>query len=162
MSIHWLGYAGTTLVVLAYLPQIMHLIREHCSAGLSHKAYATWVVAGLLLLSSAIAVGDTVFIALQGYQLTAAMLICFFCKKYEGQLCEEHDGEMGRPPAEVEGRDHVLLGKHRPGAGFEPALPDGKCFIDSLKYATDLRAVHLRDFAHTSRSEHERPSRPQT
>jgi uncharacterized protein with PQ loop repeat len=92
MSIHWLGYAGTTLVVLAYLPQIMHLIREHCSAGLSHKAYATWVAAGLFLLSYAIAVGDTVFIALQGYQLTAATLICFLCKKYEGQLCEEHGG----------------------------------------------------------------------
>ena len=91
MPIHWLGYAGTTLVVLAYLPQVMHLIREHCSAGLSHKAYATWVIAGLFLLSYAVAVGDTVFIALQGYQLTAAMLICFYCKKYEGQLCEEHE-----------------------------------------------------------------------
>ena len=46
----------------------------------------------MFLLSYAVAVGDTVFIALQGYQLTAAMLICFFCKKYEGQLCEEHEG----------------------------------------------------------------------
>ena len=30
-----------------------------------------------------------------------------------------------------------------------------------VKYATDLRAVHLRDFAHASRSEHERRTRLQ-
>ncbi len=94
MSIHWIGYAGTTVVILAYLPQIIHLIRERCSAGLSHKAYLMWAGASALLLLYAVAIRDGVFIALQGYQLTASTLICFFCKKYEGQLCEEHDGEM--------------------------------------------------------------------
>ncbi|MGH2602930.1 MAG: PQ-loop domain-containing transporter, partial [Dehalococcoidia bacterium] len=32
MSIHWFGYVGTALVIVAYLPQITHLIREKCSA----------------------------------------------------------------------------------------------------------------------------------
>ena len=90
MSIHCLGYVGTTLVVVAYLPQIIHMVREHCSAGLSLQAYVMWSVASAFLLIYAVAVRDGVFILLQGYQLSAAMLICFFSKKYEGMICEEH------------------------------------------------------------------------
>lgn len=92
MSALWLGYAGITLCALAYLPQIVHLIREHCSAGISIKAYLMWVVAAVLLLSYAITTRDTVFIILQGYHLAAGALICFFCKRYAGLLCEDHGG----------------------------------------------------------------------
>ncbi|MGQ0592120.1 MAG: PQ-loop repeat-containing protein [Gammaproteobacteria bacterium] len=52
MSIHWFGYVGTALVIVAYLPQITHLIREKCSAGISFGAYAIWVVAAVLLLTA--------------------------------------------------------------------------------------------------------------
>lgn len=51
-----------------------------------------WAVASALLFLYALEARDTVFIALQGYQLSAATLICFFCKRYEGLLCEDHDG----------------------------------------------------------------------
>jgi uncharacterized protein with PQ loop repeat len=94
MQLHWLGLAGTTLVVVGYLPQIVHLVRERCSAGLSYKAYSLWAVASALLFLYALGAGDAVFIALQGYQLTAATLICFFCKRYEGLLCEDHGGHF--------------------------------------------------------------------
>jgi uncharacterized protein with PQ loop repeat len=90
MSVQWFGYLGTTLVVLAYLPQIHHLIRERCSAGLSVRAYECWLVAAVLLVCYAVAVRDTVFIALQGYQLAAASIIYFLSKKYEGMRCEDH------------------------------------------------------------------------
>ena len=30
VSIEWLGFAAITLSVLAYVPQITHLIKEHC------------------------------------------------------------------------------------------------------------------------------------
>ena len=89
----WIGHAGTTLCILAYLPQIVHLIRERCSAGLCIRAYVMWIAAAVLLLSYAITRGDTVFIALQSYQLCAGSVIFFFCKKYEGRLCEEHGGQ---------------------------------------------------------------------
>ena len=89
----WIGHAGTVLCVLAYLPQIVHLIRERCSAGLCLRAYVMWIGAASLLLSYAIATGDLVFIALQSYQLSAGSVILFFCKRYEGRLCEEHGGE---------------------------------------------------------------------
>ncbi len=80
MSNHWLGYTGTTLVILAYLPQIFHLLKEHCSAGLCVRAYLMWVAASLLLLSYAVSQNDGVFIALQGYQLLSTGIICFFSK----------------------------------------------------------------------------------
>ena len=103
MSSHWLGYAGTTLVILAYLPQIFHLLQEHCSAGLCVRAYLMWVAASLLLLSYAVSQGDGVFIALQGYQLLSTSLICFFSKKYEHSLCEDHGGAPGQPAAATDG-----------------------------------------------------------
>lgn len=98
MSAHWLGYAGTALVILAYLPQIAHLVREHCSAGVSIGAYTCWIAAAVLLLCYAITARDVVFIALQGYQLAAASAICCLCKHYEGLLCEDHDPSRAAPP----------------------------------------------------------------
>ena len=103
MSIHWLGYAGTALVILAYLPQIYHLLKEHCSAGLSCRAYVMWVAASLCLLSYAVIQRDGVFMALQGYQLLSTSLICFFSKKYEHNMCEDHGGAPGQPAAATEG-----------------------------------------------------------
>jgi uncharacterized protein with PQ loop repeat len=92
MPLHWLGYAGITLCALAYLPQIVHLIRWRCSAGLSMRAYLMWAVAAVLLLLYAITIRDTVFIVLQSYHLAAGTVICVFCKRYEGLLCEDHGG----------------------------------------------------------------------
>jgi len=93
VSIEWLGFAGIALCVLGYLPQIIHLIKEHCSAGLSPGAYCMWVIAALLLLTYAIAKRDPVFITLQGYHVGASTLILYYCLRYRGQLCEEHGGE---------------------------------------------------------------------
>jgi uncharacterized protein with PQ loop repeat len=35
-----LGVAGISIGVLAYVPQVVHLWREHCSAGVSARAWA--------------------------------------------------------------------------------------------------------------------------
>ena len=93
VSIEWLGFAGMALCVLAYLPQIIHLLKEHCSAGLSPGAYCMWVIAALMLLVYAIAKSDPVFISLQSYHVGASTLILYYCLRYRGQLCEEHGGE---------------------------------------------------------------------
>ena len=85
-----MGFLGTILVIVAYLPQIHHLIKEQCSGGISIKAYCMWFVAALLILVHAIGIQDPVFIVLQGYQLVVCGLIVFFCKKYEGSICEAH------------------------------------------------------------------------
>lgn len=80
------------MCILAYLPQVIHLIKERCSAGLSVGAYCTWGIAAMLLLSYAISLRDPVFIALQTYQVGATVLICYFCVKYKGHFCDEHGG----------------------------------------------------------------------
>jgi uncharacterized protein with PQ loop repeat len=47
-----IGYIGTGLVVGAYAPQISHLWTEHCSAGISERAYAIWALAAALFSRS--------------------------------------------------------------------------------------------------------------
>lgn len=84
------GFLGTSLVIIAYFPQIHHLIKEQCSGGISIKAYCIWFVAALLILVHAIGIQDPVFIVLQGYQLAACGLIVFFCMKYKGSVCATH------------------------------------------------------------------------
>ena len=93
MDLQWLGFLGTGLVILAYFPQLIHLIKERCSAGLSIRAYLIWAIAALLLLSYAISMNDAVFIALQIYQFGATVLILYFGIKYKGHFCETHGGK---------------------------------------------------------------------
>ena len=95
MSIHLLGFAGTGLVIVAYLPQVTHLIRERCSMGVSSGAYLIWGIAALLLLSYAVVKRDPVFIALQSYQLGATTLIFLLSRRYRASVCELHGGHSG-------------------------------------------------------------------
>jgi uncharacterized protein with PQ loop repeat len=90
MSTNWIGLIGTTLVVIAYLPQISHLVRNQCSAGISLKAYAMWLVSSLMLFFHAFSINDPVFIALQSYQLGATTTIVFFTNKYKDSVCPLH------------------------------------------------------------------------
>lgn len=63
--IDFIGYAGTALVVIAYVPQIAHLWRLRCSWGVSLWSWVLWLAAALLLLTYAIMKNDVVFIAVQ-------------------------------------------------------------------------------------------------
>jgi hypothetical protein len=42
------GFAGAGLAGAAYVPQISHLIRARCSAGISRLAFAAWLLASVL------------------------------------------------------------------------------------------------------------------
>lgn len=94
----WIGFVGTALVIIAYLPQIHHLIAERCSGGISIKAYGLWFVAGFLMLVHAAAIEDPVFMALQGYQIGASALVIFFGLKYKDSVCETHRHAAGHAP----------------------------------------------------------------
>ena len=108
MWTHWAGYAGTALVMIAYLPQIFHLVAMRCSEGISLRAYAIWTVASLLLVIHAIGIMAPVFIALTGSQfgatLTIACLAWIFkdrrCKKH-GHLTNRADAPTGHVPEHV-------------------------------------------------------------
>jgi hypothetical protein len=65
MSTSWVGFAGTVIVIIAYMPQIIHLVKAQCSAGISLNAYGLWLIASFLLLAHAFNLNDPVFLALQ-------------------------------------------------------------------------------------------------
>jgi lipid-A-disaccharide synthase-like uncharacterized protein len=102
------GIAGISLGVLAYVPQVVHLWREHCSAGISARAWAMWLMSSVLIGALALHRHDPVFIALQVSSLTAAAVIVLLTHRYRGMTCEAH--------AAV----HVSF-----GAGDGAADPDG-------------------------------------
>ena len=84
------GFIGAGLAGAAYVPQIWHLTRERCSAGLSRVAFAVWFAASVLVTSHAVAIGATVFIALGAIQLSATALILFFSTRYANSYCASH------------------------------------------------------------------------
>jgi lipid-A-disaccharide synthase-like uncharacterized protein len=84
------GAAGIAISMLAYLPQVVHLAKEHCSAGVSSRAWVMWLISSLLIGSLALHRHDPVFILLQISTLTAAAVILFLAHRYRGLVCEAH------------------------------------------------------------------------
>jgi uncharacterized protein with PQ loop repeat len=85
-----LGFSGTGIVALAYIPQIRHLIKEHCSAGISVRAYSLWFSASVLFLVHAARIKDVAFLFVQVVNLAAICAIVIYCKRYENQICLTH------------------------------------------------------------------------
>jgi uncharacterized protein with PQ loop repeat len=85
-----LGFAGTVLVIGGYIPQIVHLIKERCTAGMSIPAFSLWCAASCLFLIHAAMIRDSVFVGVQIVNLAAGGLIVVFCKRYEGEVCPFH------------------------------------------------------------------------
>jgi lipid-A-disaccharide synthase-like uncharacterized protein len=85
-----LGIVGIAISVAAYVPQVVHLAREHCSAGVSSRAWAMWLAGGLLVGLLAVRRGDPVFVLLQLSSLTSAAVILLLARKYKGMACETH------------------------------------------------------------------------
>ena len=85
-----LGVAGIAISVLAYVPQVIHLGRERCSAGVSRRAWAMWLTSSVLIGTLALYRRDLVFILLQVSTLTSAAIILFLATKYRGMVCAFH------------------------------------------------------------------------
>src|SRR5262245_19201009 len=84
------GYAGTAVMIAAYAPQIWHLYMEHCSAGISVRAYALWIGGSFLFLGHAARIGDPVFTLVQVVNVLALSTIVILARRFRGQLCEVH------------------------------------------------------------------------
>ena len=91
-----LGFVATGLVIVGYIPQIVHLIKERCTAGISISAFSLWCTASLLFLIHAAMIGDAVFVGAQTVNLVAGGLIVGFCKRYEGEVCPFHRNAYSR------------------------------------------------------------------
>ena len=93
------GFVGAGLAGAAYVPQISHLIRARCSAGISRLAFAVWLLASVLTTACAIAIHASVFIALGGIQIMATALIMFYATRYRDTSCPSH--LPGQPTAKT-------------------------------------------------------------
>jgi uncharacterized protein with PQ loop repeat len=85
-----LGFGGTGVVAIAYVPQIIHLHKEHCSAGISLKAYSLWCVSSALFLIHAVMIRDAVFTVVQLINLVAITAITVLVKRYGRHVCLMH------------------------------------------------------------------------
>jgi uncharacterized protein with PQ loop repeat len=93
-----IGLAGALIAGAAYLPQIIHLIKEHCSAGISRRAYALWFLASILITINAVWADSMVFVVLGVIQVSATAIIYFFSTKYAGQVCPTHRNQITQSP----------------------------------------------------------------
>ena len=103
------GFAGAGLAGAAYLPQISHLIRARCSAGISRLAFGAWLVSSVLITARAVAIGAGVFIVLGAVQIVATALIVAFAARYKDTPCPVH-----RPRQPAAG---TATGTATPGTG---------------------------------------------
>jgi uncharacterized protein with PQ loop repeat len=85
-----IGLLGAAISGFAYLPQISHLINEKCSAGISQRAYALWILSSALLFINALYIHSLVFVVLGIIQLVSTITIYIFSSKYKNQVCEFH------------------------------------------------------------------------
>ena len=85
-----IGLLGAFIGGYAYLPQIRHLIKEQCSAGISPRAYGLWTLSSGLLLINAISISSIVFVVLGFIQLSATFIILLFSNRNKGHVCATH------------------------------------------------------------------------
>jgi uncharacterized protein with PQ loop repeat len=85
-----IGLTGAIISGSAYLPQIRHLIKEQCSAGISRSAFAMWLIASVLITINAVYIEAIVFIVLGILQILATAIIFAYSTKYQGKVCPFH------------------------------------------------------------------------
>jgi uncharacterized protein with PQ loop repeat len=84
-----LGWAGTALVIVAYVPQIRHLYVEKCAWGISISTWLIWFVAGALLLSYCLFRNDTLFTYVQVINITAILATVILARR-ANRICPYH------------------------------------------------------------------------
>jgi hypothetical protein len=84
------GFVGAGLAGAAYLPQISHLVKARCSAGMSRLAFEVWLLASLLTTARAIAIQAGVFIVLGAIQIVATAFIVLYVSRYQDTPCPIH------------------------------------------------------------------------
>jgi lipid-A-disaccharide synthase-like uncharacterized protein len=84
-----LGWAGTALVIVAYIPQIRHLYVEKCAWGISISTWLIWLLAGAFLLSYCIFRNDTLFTFVQVINITAIVATIMLARR-GNRICPYH------------------------------------------------------------------------
>jgi uncharacterized protein with PQ loop repeat len=104
------GFVGGILAGAAYLPQIIHLVRERCSAGISRVAFGMWLLSSALVTIHAIAIRANVFLFLGAVQIAAITFILIHSTVHANSVCEYHRGmtrKLESPAAQPNRRQDV-------------------------------------------------------
>ena len=89
LKMEMLGWVGTALVIVAYVPQIRHLYVEKCAWGISISTWLIWLIAAALLLSYCVLRDDTLFTIVQVINITAIMATIMLARR-SNQVCPYH------------------------------------------------------------------------
>ncbi len=79
---HWVGIVGTVLVMAAFVPQIVLLLKTRRAGALSIKSNVINMTASVSIFGYALVRDDIIFIATMGFQLSAAILILVLNIRY--------------------------------------------------------------------------------
>jgi lipid-A-disaccharide synthase-like uncharacterized protein len=93
LKMEMLGWTGTVLVIVAYVPQIRHLYLEKCAWGISISTWVIWLVAGALLLSYCIFRNDTLFAIVQVINITAIAATIVLARRSD-RICPYHNSAL--------------------------------------------------------------------
>jgi uncharacterized protein with PQ loop repeat len=84
-----IGWAGTALVILAYYPQIHHLLVEKCAWGISVLTWLIWLCSSVLLLGYCIFRREYLMSVVQGVNI-AAILTTILLVRRSNNVCPYH------------------------------------------------------------------------
>jgi uncharacterized protein with PQ loop repeat len=83
------GWVGTALVVVAYYPQIRHLLVERCAWGISVLTWLIWLVASVLLLTYGLVRRELLMCVVQGVN-AAAIVTTIVLVRRSNNVCPYH------------------------------------------------------------------------
>jgi uncharacterized protein with PQ loop repeat len=89
LKMEMLGWVGTALVIVAYVPQIRHLYIEKCAWGISISTWLIWLAAAALLLSYCVFRNDTLFTFVQITNITAIIATIILARR-GNRICPYH------------------------------------------------------------------------
>lgn len=84
-----IGWIGTTLVIIAYYPQIHHLYVEKCAWGISISTWLIWLVASVLLLTYCFFRQEVLLGIVQVCNI-AAILLTIILVRRSNSICPYH------------------------------------------------------------------------
>ena len=83
-----IGWTGTALVVIAYYPQIHHLIVERCAWGISVLTWLIWLISSVLLLTYCLLRRDSLLSVVQGINIAA--IVTTILVRRSNKVCPYH------------------------------------------------------------------------
>ena len=89
MNMNLLGWVGTALVIIAYCPQIHHLVVERCAWGIGVATWLIWLVASMLLLIYCFTREEFLLSVVQAVSITAIAMTLILVRR-SNRICPHH------------------------------------------------------------------------